>query len=167
MLHHTIVHRPVIKKNLGNTFRKMDLFPSSEERKVPIVFRSLERAKLNHWTTTNKVKVKVMLRPTISRPVCLAIKHPSRAYDQISVTVRGLRVCWFGTPWQTRWRVRRLQLLLALANTVILGSESHGARNHILLAQIRNFPFRRHLRLVELRWKYSTPPPHGGQPKPL
>jgi hypothetical protein len=34
-------------------------------------------------------------------------------------------------------------------------------RGHILLSQIRDFPFRRLLRLAGLRWRYSTPPPHG------
>jgi hypothetical protein len=39
-------------------------------------------------------------------------------------------------------------MLLVLARAVIFGSESRGARDHILLSQIRNFPFRRLLRLA-------------------
>jgi hypothetical protein len=57
----------------------------------------------------------------------------------------------------TRGRVCRLQLLLILASAVILGSESRGTRDHILLPQIRDFPFRRLLGLARLRWRYSTP----------
>jgi hypothetical protein len=34
----------------------------------------------------------------------------------------------------------RLDLLLALASTVILRSDSRGARDHILLSQIRDSP---------------------------
>jgi hypothetical protein len=36
-------------------------------------------------------------------------------------------------------------------------SEYLGTRDHILLSQIWDFPFRRLLRLVGSRWKYSTP----------
>jgi hypothetical protein len=46
-------------------------------------------------------------------------------------------------------------------SVVILGSESRGTRDNILLSQIRDFPFRRLIRLAGLRWRYSTPPPHG------
>jgi hypothetical protein len=49
-----------------------------------------------------------MLRPTASRWVCLGIKHPSGAYDQIFVTVRQLRVPWCGALSLTRRQVFRL-----------------------------------------------------------
>jgi hypothetical protein len=60
-----------------------------------------------------------------------------------------------------RERVCRLELLLVLASAVILGSETLGTHDHILLSQIRVFPFRRLLRLAGLRWRYSTSPPQG------
>jgi hypothetical protein len=107
------------------------------------------------------LSLSLILRPTVSRPVCPGIKHPSGAYDQILITVRHLQVCWCGSFSLTKERICRLQLLLDLASAVILGSESLGTRDHILLSQIRDFPFCCLLRLAGSRWRYSTPPPHG------
>jgi hypothetical protein len=83
---------------------------------------------------------------------------PSGAYDQIFITIRKLWDCRCGALSLTRGRVCHLQLLLVLASVVILGSESRGTRDHISLSQIRDFSFRR---IAGLRWRYSTPPPHG------
>jgi hypothetical protein len=126
-----------------------------------IIFDCHLKRSLQFYLSKVKVKVKVMLRPTVSRPVCLGIKHPCRAYDQIFVAVWHLRGCSCGALSLTRGRVCRLQLLLALASTIIFGSESRGTRDHILLSLFRDYPFRRLLRLAGLRWRYSTPPPHG------
>jgi hypothetical protein len=49
----------------------------------------------------NSLSLSLMLRPTVSRPVCLGIKHPSLAYDQIYITVRHLRVFYVG---RSMWR---------------------------------------------------------------
>jgi hypothetical protein len=64
-----------------------------------------------------------------------------------------------------RGRICLLYMLLTLAS--VFGSESLGTRDHILLSQIWDFPFRRLLRLAGSRWRYSTPPPRGWIPRLL
>jgi hypothetical protein len=82
------------------------------------------------------LSLSLMLRPTVSRPFYLGIKHPSGAYDPIFITVRQLRLCWCGALSLTSGRVCRLQWLLALASEVILGSESRAPRDNILLSHV-------------------------------
>jgi hypothetical protein len=102
-----------------------------------------------------------MLRSTISRPVYLGIKHPSGLTSRFLLLLDSCVFFFCGALSLTRGRVCRLQLLPPLASAVIHGSEAHWTRDHILLSRIRDFPFRRLLRLAGLRWRYSTQPPHG------
>jgi hypothetical protein len=80
-----------------------------------------------------------------------------RPHIYLSLTITALFL-WMSS--QTRGRVWLLYMLLALASIVFLGSEFLWTRNHILLSQMWDFPFRRLLRLAGSRWRYSTPPPH-------
>jgi hypothetical protein len=116
---------------------------------------------ISHHFRMSLPNLSLILRPTASRPVCLGIKLSSGAYDQNFITVRQLLLCWCGALSLTRGQVCPLQLLLVLASAVIFWSELSGTRDHILQSQIRDFPFCRLLRLAGLRWRYSTPPPHG------
>jgi hypothetical protein len=94
---------------------------------------------------------------SMSKSWCRAL---SGAHVQIYITLWHLRSCFCGAPTLTRGRVCLLYMLLALGSVVFVRSESLGIRDHILLSQILDFPFRRLLPLAGSRWRYSNLPPH-------
>jgi hypothetical protein len=80
---------------------------------------------------TNRVlsKSKLCYDRRFSRPVCLGIKHPSGAYDQIFVTLRHLQACWSGALSLTRGRVCRLPDSVSSNTTLVSMYNLHVTSN--------------------------------------
>jgi hypothetical protein len=110
------------------------------------------------WKRHHRLRVRVILWLTASQswnwtPVWAL--QPDFYYCQ---TVAGL-LMW-GTLSDERTGLS-FTIASGFVSAVIFRSESHGTRNHILLSQIRDFPFLHLLWLAGLRWRYATPPPYG------
>jgi hypothetical protein len=114
------------------------------------------------FSTMTDRRVKVTLRLTVSQSVTLgAESHLGLMTRYLAITIWQLRSCFYGDPSLTRGRVCLLYMLLGLPKAVFLVFESLGTRDHILLSQMWDFPFRRLLRLAGSRRRYSTLPLHG------
>jgi hypothetical protein len=68
--------------------------------------RKVERCGEIWRTNRYEVDVEVNLQLTVSRPVCLGVRHPSGTRDQffflLEISFRQLRVCYFVAPSLTR-----------------------------------------------------------------
>jgi hypothetical protein len=88
------------------------------------------------WTAY-KAEVKVTLRPTVSRPVCLGIKHPSGVYNNIFITVGQLRVCWCGALSLTRGRVENLYSVQCSRFLLTSDLQMYNIRGYLIVSEHR------------------------------
>jgi hypothetical protein len=110
-----------------------------------------------HYSTTplyslnSDLPVCLLLRPMVSRPVCLGIKHPSDSY--YCQTVASLLMWGALSDWRT-----------SRSFTITAGPRQRSHSRVRVLWNLRPYytvsdsrlPFRRLLRLTGLRWRYST-----------
>jgi hypothetical protein len=143
-----------------------------------------------HGNWLSELETEVTLRLTVSQSVCLGIEYPSRTCDQILFLFVMLlsEICGLVSLGRLLWREDGS----AICSVITHWSESLRTRNHTLLSHLRlpqpggpgshiyipqdqggpvisqsnGFPLRRLLRLAELRWRYSNPPPTWGD-RPL
>jgi hypothetical protein len=153
---------------MGDSSKKYYIFDGGNQN-----FPAVKWVRVTLWLTVYSISVRLddKTLETHDQSFYLTTEHLSYSPYVISCLTRGL-IC-------------RVQLLLALARAVILGSESRGTHDHILLSQIprlvqpggpdpriyipqeqvgpvmapgTGFPFRRFLRPAGLLWRYLTPP---------
>jgi hypothetical protein len=96
-----------------------------------------------------------MLRPTVSRPVSLGIKHLSGAYDQIFITCLTVTVLFlWGALSDERSGMSFVCAAGPCQRSLSRVRVPWDSQPYFTVSDLR-------LRLAGSRWRYSIPPPHG------
>jgi hypothetical protein len=83
---------------LGNQKRNVDFTEIDFSSRTDFIIVRLSVTNNGLQSNNLSLSLSLTLRPTVSRPVCLGVKHPFGAYDQIFIIVWQLRFFWFGPP---------------------------------------------------------------------
>jgi hypothetical protein len=130
---------------------------------------------------------KIIIQPTVSRPVCLGIKHRSGVYNQIFITVNrgfldvGLSLSppdettglpftitagprqhnrsWVLFPWDSWPYFSVSYSRLPQPGGLVPHFYMPQEQGSPVISPGTGFHFRSLLRVSRLRWRYSTPPP--------
>jgi hypothetical protein len=115
------------------------------------------------------VEVEFHLRPAVSRPVCLGVRHPSGTRDQffflLEISFRHLRVYYFVAPSLTRGRVCNLlcNCLWALSEHSLLGRSPAELRPYFTVSSEtpRTWRARSRIYIHQKQGGPIIPPPTG------
>jgi hypothetical protein len=128
----------LISVSLACLFRK-NCLPPLIDTYFPNGLREMgwfSRAPSPTSTHNNKrIQVKVILRPTVSRPVCLGVRHPSGTRDQFVLLLPLIILDNYGFVDVGRPLWREVGSVVAF-----LRCESHGTHEHALLSLFLRLP---------------------------